>query len=64
MRKYIIFPILIYLIVCIIAIILPAADGYNVVTWKLLVGQVYAIPILMISSFIAYFIYKRHHASH
>ncbi|MED4163753.1 DUF4017 family protein, partial [Halalkalibacterium halodurans] len=44
--KKVVPPLLAYLIVCIVAIILPASEGYNTVAWKLLVGQIYAVPIL------------------
>ena len=37
--KNIIPALLAYIIVCIIAIIIPASDGYNNVGWKLFVGQ-------------------------
>ena len=42
------FPLLVYLIVCIISVFLPASDGYNTIGWKLLIGQVYAIPTLIV----------------
>lgn len=37
--------LVLYIIVCVIAMIAPASQGYNHVGWKLFVGQAYAIPI-------------------
>lgn len=59
MKNYILFPLLAYVIVCIIAVLIPASEGYNVVSWKLFVGQIYAIPVLLITALISYFFYKR-----
>ncbi|WP_432352367.1 DUF4017 family protein [Sporosarcina sp. A2] len=59
LKKYIIWPLVVYLIVCIIAVSLPASEEYNFIGWKLLVAQVYAIPILVVTALISYFLYKR-----
>ncbi|MCZ6945020.1 DUF4017 domain-containing protein, partial [Bacillus mycoides] len=40
--KNILPALLAYIIVCIIAIIIPASDGYNTIGWKFFVGQAYA----------------------
>ncbi|WP_042351381.1 DUF4017 family protein [Bacillus massiliigorillae] len=48
-----------YLLVCVVTVLLPASEGYNTVTWKLLVGQIYALPTLFIVALILYFINKR-----
>lgn len=45
----IIIPLLVYSIFCIIAVFLPASDGYNTIGWKLLIGQIYAIPALIVT---------------
>lgn len=55
----IIIPLIVYLIVCVIAIMLPASDGYNTVGWKLLVGQIYAIPVLIVAILVSLFLNKR-----
>lgn len=47
--KKIIVALSLYLIVCLLTFILPGSDGYNTIGWKLLIGQIYAIPILIIS---------------
>ncbi|WP_397538052.1 DUF4017 family protein [Rummeliibacillus pycnus] len=52
-------PLLAYLIVCIIAILAPASDGYDTVSWKLLVGQIYAIPVLIVVAFITFYMNKK-----
>lgn len=57
--KIIIPPLLAYLIICIIAILVPASDGYNTFFWKLLVVQIYAIPTLLIVSLISYYVNKK-----
>ncbi len=30
-------------------LMLPASEGYDTMSWKLLVGQIYALPILFIA---------------
>ncbi|AMO85408.1 hypothetical protein B857_02662 [Solibacillus isronensis B3W22] len=57
--KKIMVPLLVYLIVCIIAVMLPASDEYNTIGWKLLIGQIYAIPVLIIACLISFFLHKR-----
>ena len=55
----IIIPLLVYSIVCIIAVMLPASDGYNTIGWKLLIGQIYAIPVLIVAILVSLFLNKR-----
>ncbi|MEK4699351.1 DUF4017 family protein [Solibacillus sp. FSL R7-0668] len=57
--KKILLPLAAYLVVCLIAILLPASDGYNTIGWKLLVGQIYAIPALIIGILITFFMNKK-----
>lgn len=57
--KNILPAIVLYIIVCIIAIITPASEGYNHVGWKLFVAQAYAIPIFLITAIITFYINKR-----
>lgn len=45
----ILIPVLIYVVVCLVMLMLPASEGYDTMTWKLLVGQIYALPILFIA---------------
>lgn len=52
--KNIIPAILAYIVVCIVSLFLPASSGYDVISWKLLVGQVYAIPAFVIVLLIAF----------
>lgn len=52
-------PIVAYILVCLIAVLIPASEGYNEIGWKLLVGQVYAIPTLIIVSAISYYVTKK-----
>ncbi|RXJ04531.1 DUF4017 domain-containing protein [Anaerobacillus alkaliphilus] len=42
-------PVIIYVLVCIIAIVIPASEGYQFIGWKLFVGQAYAIPAFIVS---------------
>lgn len=59
-KKYVILPIFTYMVVCMIAILLPTSDeAYNVISWKLFVGQIYAIPVLLITALISYVLYKK-----
>ena len=39
-----ILALLVYFIVCIVSLFLPVAEGYDTFGWKLLIGQIYAIP--------------------
>lgn len=57
--KNIIPPLVAYLIVCVIAILIPASDGYDTVGWKLFVGQIYAIPVLIVVALITFYMRKR-----
>ncbi|WP_338838587.1 DUF4017 family protein [Kurthia gibsonii] len=50
------YAFIVYLIACGIIILLPASPGYDVWSWKLLVGQVYAIPAFIITLLILYFL--------
>ncbi|MDQ1143695.1 hypothetical protein QE429_000522 [Bacillus sp. SORGH_AS 510] len=52
-------PLIAYLVVCLIAIFLPASEGYNTVGWKLFVGQIYAIPVLIIVALFTFFRNKK-----
>ncbi|PFJ17619.1 hypothetical protein COD67_17655 [Bacillus cereus] len=51
--------LLIYFIVCIISIIIPASDGYHTIGWKLFIGQIYAIPIFIITAIITFYVNKK-----
>ncbi|MED4080278.1 DUF4017 family protein [Halalkalibacterium halodurans] len=57
--KKVVPPLLAYLIVCIVAIILPASEGYNTVAWKLFVGQIYAVPILIVVALISLYVNRK-----
>lgn len=57
--KNIIPALVLYIIVCIIAMFAPASQGYNHVGWKLFVGQAYAIPIFIIAAIITFYINKK-----
>ncbi|MBJ7997429.1 DUF4017 family protein [Bacillus mycoides] len=57
--KNILPALLLYIIVCIIAVIVPASEGYNTVGWKFFVGQAYAIPIFIIAAIITFYINKK-----
>lgn len=63
MQRYIIFPLFAYIIVCVISILIPASEGYNEVGWKLFIGQVYAIPALVVTGFISYLLYRKNMAN-
>ncbi|PFJ33221.1 hypothetical protein COJ15_28220 [Bacillus thuringiensis] len=41
-----------YFIVLFIGLLIPASDGYNTIVWKLVIGQVWALPVFLISLFI------------
>lgn len=59
-KRYIITPFIVYFIVCIVAFLLPVSDSaYNEISWKLFVGQVYAIPVLIVAAVISYYLYRR-----
>ena len=57
--KNILPALVLYIIVCVIAMIAPASQGYNHVGWKLFVGQAYAIPIFLITAIITFYINKK-----
>lgn len=49
------YALVVYVIICGITILLPASSGYDVWSWKLFVGQVYAIPAFIATLLILYF---------
>lgn len=49
------YALVVYVIVCGITILLPASPDYDVWSWKLFVGQVYAIPAFIATLLILYF---------
>lgn len=51
--------LLAYIIVCLIVLLSPASEGYNSVGWKLLVGQLYAIPALLIVALVSIYVNKK-----
>ncbi len=57
--KKIIPPLFVYLAVCLLTVFLPASDGYNTIGWKLFVGQLYAIPALLMAILIMFFVFRR-----
>ncbi|BCC29944.1 TPA: DUF4017 family protein [Bacillus cereus] len=57
--KNIIPALVLYVIVCIIAILTPASQDYNHIGWKLFVGQAYALPIFLITAIITFYINKK-----
>ncbi|MFD1427018.1 DUF4017 family protein [Kroppenstedtia sanguinis] len=63
MNKYIVFPLLTYVILCIVAVLMPASEGYNAISWKLFVGQIYAIPVFIVTALISYVLYKKSSSS-
>lgn len=52
-------PLLAYLIVCAIVVFIPASEGYNSLGWKLFVGQLYAVPVLLVVTFLCFYINKK-----
>lgn len=52
-------PISVYVIVCIIAVMLPASDGYNSFGWKLFAAQLYALPAFAIATLLYLLFIKR-----
>lgn len=56
MMKKLGYALVVYVMVCGITILLPASPGYDVWSWKLLVGQVYAIPAFIAAWLILYFL--------
>ncbi|MEJ1517803.1 DUF4017 family protein [Bacillus cereus] len=40
-----------YFVVLGIGLLIPASNGYNTIVWKLVIGQVWSLPVLLISLF-------------
>ena len=55
----ILIPSFIYIIVCVIALVLPSSTEYNSFFWKLIIAQVYAIPTTIISIAIMTFLSRK-----
>ncbi|WP_050614282.1 DUF4017 family protein [Bacillus testis] len=52
-------PLIAYIIVCVIAVFIPASEGYHTILWKLTIGQIYALPTLLIVTLASYYVNKR-----
>jgi hypothetical protein len=57
--RIIIPALLAYLIVCLLAVLAPATEGYFTLGWKLFIGQIFAIPVLIVVALISFFINKK-----
>ena len=57
--KKVVPPLLAYLIVCVVAIIIPASEGYNSIPWKLFVAQIYAVPIFIVVALISLYFNRK-----
>lgn len=55
----IILPILVYIIVCVATLFVPTSEENNDLIWKLIVGQIYAIPALVIAILIIFLLSKK-----
>lgn len=51
--------LLAYIIVSVIAVLIPASEGYNSIGWKLFVGQVYALPACILVAIITVIVKKK-----
>lgn len=51
--------ILMYGLICMIGLFLPASPGYDAWSWKLLVVQLYAVPISLLVLAFNYWTYKK-----
>lgn len=58
MSKFIL-PLVVYVLVLAITTLLPTSEGYDVLTWKLVIGQIYAIPALLITYLIIHFVKRK-----
>ncbi|PYZ98549.1 hypothetical protein CR205_08170 [Alteribacter lacisalsi] len=58
--KKIMLSLIVYAAACIAVLLIPASEGYNTVGWKLLVGQVYAIPAFIIALLILLYLDRKH----
>ena len=45
--------IIAYAIACVIIVLLPVSEGYDNLAWKLLVGQIFALPTFFIVALIS-----------
>lgn len=51
--------IMMYGLICLMGIMLPASQGYDTMSWKLFVVQIYAIPIALIVLTITFFRHRK-----
>lgn len=59
-KKYAYLPLLTYILFCIFLIFIPPVlEGYDALGLKLVVGQIYAIPVLIIADSISTLLYKK-----
>ena len=57
--KNILPALVLYIIVCVIAMIAPASKSYNHGGWKWFVGQANVIPFFLITAIITFYINKK-----
>lgn len=57
--KKIMLPLFVYLVVCTAGVLGPASDGYDSIGWKLLIAQIYAIPLLISVITVTYVMNKK-----
>ncbi|WP_028401942.1 DUF4017 family protein [Ectobacillus panaciterrae] len=57
--RNVVIPLVAYLIVCIGTVLSTASQGYNTIGWKLFVGQIYAIPTLIIVALVTFYSSKK-----
>lgn len=51
--------VVVYIVICLIGVMAPASQGYDVFSWKLFVTQLYAIPIALIIFSIAFMKHRK-----
>lgn len=57
--KKLILPLLAYVLICVLVVLAPASTGYETLGWKLLVGQMYAIPAFIVVMLFSFYVDKK-----
>ncbi|SFG29045.1 DUF4017 family protein [Sporolactobacillus nakayamae] len=58
--SYWLYPLVAYLVLSLLSTLIPASDpAYNYFFWKLLIGQIYAVPLLVIAFIVSFLLYRR-----
>ncbi|TMW73723.1 DUF4017 family protein [Alteribacter natronophilus] len=58
MRKIAI-ALIVYVTACFAVLLIPASEGYDTLLWKLFAGQLYAVPVFILTCFLLFLLERK-----